>query len=46
MSKNLSDLTGRKGIQENLFSKIGEAGTVSGGTPSMEELDRLAEAVS
>ena len=43
MSKNLSDLTGRKGVQENLFSKIGELATNGGGTPSMEELDRLAD---
>jgi NADH-quinone oxidoreductase subunit F len=43
MSKNLSDLTGRKGIQENLFSKIGELAATSDGTPPMEELDRLAD---
>lgn len=42
MSKNLSDLTGRKGIQENLFSKIGELAIEGEGTPSVEELDRLA----
>lgn len=42
MSKNLSDLTGRKGIQQNLFSKIGELSIQGDGTPSVEELDRLA----
>lgn len=42
MSKNLSDLTGRKGIQENLFSKIGELSIQGDGTPSVEELNRLA----
>ncbi len=42
MSKNLSDLTGRKGIQENLFSKIGELSIQGDGSPSLDELDRLA----
>jgi NADH:ubiquinone oxidoreductase subunit F (NADH-binding) len=42
MSKNLSDLTGRKGVQENLFSKIGELSVNGGGTPSLKDLDRLA----
>lgn len=41
MSKNLSDLTGRKGIAENLFSKIGASAV--DGTPSKEELERLAD---
>jgi len=43
MSNNLSDLTGRKGIEENLFNKLGEAGANGDGTPSLEELDRLAD---
>ncbi|MDA0347655.1 MAG: NAD(P)H-dependent oxidoreductase subunit E [Verrucomicrobia bacterium] len=43
MSKNLSDLTGRKGVQENLFTKIGELAANGGGTPSLEELNRLAD---
>jgi NADH:ubiquinone oxidoreductase subunit F (NADH-binding)/NADH:ubiquinone oxidoreductase subunit E len=42
MPKNLSDLTGRKGIQENLFTKIGQASSADG-TPSLDELDRLAD---
>ena len=42
MSKNLSDLTGRKGIEENLFSKIGDSAAAEG-TPSLEDLDRLAD---
>jgi NADH-quinone oxidoreductase subunit F len=43
MPKNLSDLTGRKGIEENLFNKLGEAATNGDGTPSAEELERLAD---
>ncbi|MBH52821.1 MAG: formate dehydrogenase [Opitutaceae bacterium] len=43
MSKNLSDLTGRKGIEENLFTQIGELAAASEGTPSSEDLDRLAD---
>lgn len=43
MPKNLSDLTGRKGIEENLFNKLGEAATSGDGTPSAEELERLAD---
>ena len=42
MSKNLSDLGGRKGVQDNLFSRIGEA-AVADGTPSEEEMERLSE---
>jgi NADH-quinone oxidoreductase subunit F len=42
MSKNLSELSGRKGISENLFEKLGEASN-SEGTPSKEKLDELAE---
>ena len=43
MPKNLSDLTGRKGIEENLFNKLGEAAASGDGTPSAEELERLAD---
>ena len=43
MPKNLSDLTGRKGIEEILFNKLGEAATSGDGTPSAEELKRLAD---
>ena len=42
MSDNLSELTGRKGIKENLFNKIGELAKPTG-TPSLEELDKLAK---
>ena len=42
MSKNLSELSGRKGIKENLFDELGLASAMEG-TPSSEELDRLAE---
>ncbi len=43
MSKNLSDLGGRKGIEENLFSKIGQASQEADGAPSLEEMERLAD---
>ncbi len=42
MSKNLSELSGKKGITNNLFDKLGEA-AVSEGTPSKEKLEELAE---
>lgn len=42
MSKNLSELAGRKGIDKNLFTELGIASQQSG-TPSQEELNRLAE---
>jgi NADH-quinone oxidoreductase subunit F len=42
MSDNLSELSGRKGIVDNLFEKMGNA-AVATGTPSQEDLDRLAE---
>ena len=35
MSKNLSELSGRKGIVDNLFDKMGEAAQ-SEGTPTQE----------
>lgn len=41
MSKNLSELSGRKGITENLFDKMGKAAIVDG-SPSQEKLDELA----
>ena len=43
MSKNLSDLGGHKGIEENLFSKIGLAGAAAEGSPSEEDVERLAD---
>ena len=42
MSKNLSELSGRKGIVDNLFDKMGQAATAEG-TPTQEKLDELAE---
>lgn len=42
MSKNLSELSGRKGIVDNLFEKMGQAAEKSG-TVAQEELDRLAD---
>ncbi len=42
MSDNLSELSGRKGIVDNLFEKMGNA-AVATGTPSQEDLDRLAD---
>ena len=43
MSNNLSALGGRKGVQENLFSKIGLAGSEHEGAPSKYEMARLAD---
>ncbi len=43
MSKNISELSGRKGLKHNLFEKIGNAAQASG-TPSEKELERLADA--
>ena len=37
MSKNLSELSGRKGIKDNLFDKLGKL-SESEGTPNKEEL--------
>jgi NADH-quinone oxidoreductase subunit F len=42
MSKNLSNLSGRKGLADNLFERIGDLSERTG-TPSREELTRLAE---
>ena len=42
MSKNLSELSGKKGLKYNLFDKIGEL-SIDTGTPSVDELDKLAE---
>ena len=41
MSKNLSELSGRKGLTNNLFEKIGDAAKENG-TPSAEALEKLA----
>ena len=42
MSKNLSELSGKKGLKYNLFNKMGEL-AIEEGTPSIEELDKLAD---
>ena len=42
MSKNLSELSGRKGLTENLFTRLGELSEKEG-TPSQEDLEKLAE---
>jgi len=42
MSDNLSELLGRKSLDGNLFSKMGEL-ALANGSPSIEDLDKLAE---
>lgn len=42
MSKNLSELSGRKGVVDNLFEKMGNAAQAEG-TPTQEQLNQLAE---
>lgn len=42
MSDNLSELSGRKGIVDNLFEKLAKAGEGKG-TPDQEDLDKLAD---
>lgn len=42
MSRNLSELSGRGGIVDNLFEKMGEASQETG-TPAKEDLNKLAE---
>ncbi|MDO5655242.1 MAG: NADH-ubiquinone oxidoreductase-F iron-sulfur binding region domain-containing protein [Flavobacteriaceae bacterium] len=43
MSKNLSHLSFRKGMRENLFDKMGELAVSDGGTPTKEHLHQLAK---
>lgn len=40
MAKNLSDLSGRKGLKYNLFEELGIAAQKTG-TPSLEDMERL-----
>lgn len=40
MSKNLSHLSGRQGLENNLFDQLGIAAR-SSGTPDAEALDKL-----
>ena len=42
MSKNISELSGRKGLGYNLFEELGKAAE-SEGTPDSEQLDKLRE---
>ena len=42
MSKNLSELSGRKGLEDNLFDRLGKLAE-STGTPSVDEMDKLAK---
>lgn len=42
MSKNLSELSGRQGLQNNLFDKMGKLAAKTG-SPSKEDLAKLAE---
>ncbi len=41
MSKNLSELSFRKGLKNNLFEKLGDA-SIKEGTPSSKDLEELA----
>ncbi|MDN5204980.1 NADH-ubiquinone oxidoreductase-F iron-sulfur binding region domain-containing protein [Fulvivirgaceae bacterium BMA10] len=43
MSKNLSELSGRKGLKDNLFDRLGQLTIQNQGSPSIEELDKLAD---
>lgn len=43
MSRNLSALSGRKGLYRNLFEQMGNAAVSEHGTPSQETLARLAD---
>jgi NADH-quinone oxidoreductase subunit F len=42
MSKNLSELSGRKGLNDNLFDRLGKLAQPSG-TPDKQDLEQLAE---
>lgn len=42
MSKNLSDLSGRKGLHNNLFDRLGKAAK-SSGAPGVQEMEDLAK---
>ncbi|MBK9285820.1 MAG: NAD(P)H-dependent oxidoreductase subunit E [Sphingobacteriaceae bacterium] len=42
MSKNLSELSGRKGLENNLFDKLGKLAEKSG-TPNPKKLEELAQ---
>ena len=42
MSKNLSELSGRKGLEDNLFDRMGKLAERDG-APDNSELDKLAK---
>lgn len=42
MSKNLSELSGRKGLEDNLFDRLGKLAERDG-APTISEMDQLAE---
>jgi len=42
MSKNISKLSGRKGLENNLFERLGQAAAATG-TPDIETLDAIRE---
>ena len=42
MSKNLSELSGRKGLEQNLFEELGTAASANG-TPTQEQLDAIRQ---
>ncbi|MDQ3049627.1 MAG: NAD(P)H-dependent oxidoreductase subunit E [Bacteroidota bacterium] len=42
MSKNLSELSGRKGLRKNLFEELGNA-ALANGTPSESDMEHLRE---
>ena len=42
MGKNISELSGRKGLQENLFEKLGVIAK-DNGSPSVTEMEKLAD---
>lgn len=42
MSKNLGELSGRKGLEENLFEELGVAARKTG-TPGKADMQKLAE---
>lgn len=42
MSDNLSELSGRKGLENNLFDRLGKLAEPTG-TPGLDEMDKLAD---
>lgn len=42
MSKNISELSGRRGLEKNLFEQIGRSAQKTG-TPAIEDLEQLAD---